>query len=117
MQKVQGTRRTSVFPREQVGVCKLTTLIKYLAYLLSRPSRHIVHTWRATSTELVTTFKPRIESRCKFITGLLLYSRGTLQTISFYCEVNNRLINHAKEAEGATVLDVLAISLFVFPRE
>ena len=72
-----------------------------------------MHTWRATSTQLVTTFKPRIESERKSITGLLFHSRGTLQTISFYCEVNNRLINHAKEPEGATVPDVLAISLFV----
>ena len=94
-----------MFPREQVGVSKFIRVIKYLAYLLSRPSCHVVHTWRATSTELVTTFKARFESVCKSITGLLFQSHHP----SSDNEIHNRIINYAKAADSK--------ENFVFPRE
>ena len=103
---VRKHRQTKgVFPREQVGVSKFIRVIKYLAYLLSRPSCHVVHTWRATSTELVTTFKARFESVCKSITGLLFQSHHP----SSDNEIHNRIINYAKAADSK--------ENFVFPRE
>ena len=84
---------------------QFSTAIKYLAYLLSRPSCHVVHTWRATSTELVTTFKARFESVCKSITGLLFQSHHP----SSDNEIYNKIINYAKAADSK--------ENFVFPRE